>query len=43
MDLETWFKIHTMTNFSTVETASLKTIQTLEFFMISVIPLKMGK
>ena len=30
MDLETWLKIHT--NFSNVETASPKTIQTLNFF-----------
>ena len=36
MDLETWLKIHT--NLSNVETYKL-----LNFFMISVILLKMGK
>ena len=41
MDLETWFQIHT--NVSYFVAASTKTIQTLYFFTISVIFLKIGK
>ena len=41
MDLEIWFKIHT--NLSNFVTASPKTIQTLYFFTISLIFLKIGK
>ena len=41
MTLETWLKIHT--NVCNFVTASPKTILTLNFFMISVIFLKMGK